>query len=569
MVSNLKYYVGIDLGTTNSTVSVISLPDGKSNPIHHLKQMPIYQYDVNQNPMLNEHSLPSYLYFDIDNSIIHSGYYAKELYSSGNRPMQTVQGVKMRLGNDSVVQIPSVQDGSYCERFTMTQCSAIYLKTIRQSLIKQLQVEISEAVITIPTAFTAEERLATINAAKIAGFNRIHLIDEPTAALYWHAHNEDTDLQEHLKEKSQNILVYDIGGGTLDISIANISLVQEGQKVGLKVKILGCSPRMDLGGNDFDQLLGSYFLYDYERARQDLDDRTVEQQNQMIARLVSQAEKQKIAFNNKIRRYMNNPRRKHSEELTASFEVANNQSAFTVLTYDILQKIFNSLTDPAGNNTLTSAIRPALLKANLQVEDIDEIVITGGMSQFYLVEECLREYFSTNQVRYQFIDHVSSVSKGAAIFHYSLSHQEDGKIHHNALRRLEVEDKMAENIYLRIGAQFEVMIPHTAPPNSTGIIKYVIQEDGLVEIPLFLYSGYGDDPIEYVRLGGQFIHLKQSMKKGEAIPVKWKIDEQKIIELIVEDLADLSIESVLKEIPDAEACLDVIHQFSINGKLFS
>jgi molecular chaperone DnaK len=565
----MKFYAGIDLGTTNSTVSVISLPNDDSHPIHHLKQMPIYQFDANQNPLLNEYGLPSYLYLDIDNKMIHSGHYAKELYSSGNRPMQTVQGVKMRLGNDSVVQVPSIKDRSYYERFTMTQCSAIYLKTIRQSIIKQLHVNISDVVITIPTAFTAEERLATINAAKLAGFKNIHLIDEPTAALYWHVHNEDTDLLEHLQEKSQNVLVYDIGGGTLDISIANISLTQEVKHKSLKVKILGCSPRMDLGGNDFDQLLGAYFLYDYEKARKDLDNRNMEQQNQMIARLVSQAEKQKIAFNNKIRRFLNNPRRKYSEELTASFEVANNQSAYTVLTYEILQKVFSSLTDPAGNNTLTSAIRPALQKAKLQAEDIDEIVITGGMSQFYLVEECLKDYFSSYNIRFQFIDHIGSVSKGAAIYHYSLSKQQDGEIHHHDLRKLVVDDKMAENIYMRVGVKYIEMIPHTAPPNSSGVIKYIIQEDGLVEIPLFLYSGYGDSPLEYTRLGGQFIQLKQSMKKGETIPIKWKINEQKIIELIVEELADLNIESAYKEISNDNASNDEIHQYSINGRLFS
>lgn len=560
----MKHYVGIDLGTTSSTVSVISLPDETSHPLEHLKQVPIYQYDEHLNPMLNEYRLPSFLYFDIDHQLIYAGKYAKDMFSSGNRPMQTVQGVKMRLGNDSMVQIPSISDTSNTETFTMQQCSAIYLKTIRQSLIKQLQDNIVEAVITIPTAFTVEERLAVINASKIAGFETIHLIDEPTAALNWHVHNVDTGLQEHLALKNQNILVYDIGGGTLDISIANIQLATNHVEQGLKVKILGCSPRMDLGGNDFDQLLGAYFLYDYERARKDLDDRDTEQQNQMIARLVSQAEKQKIAFNNKIRRYLNNPRRKHSEELTASFEVANNQSAFTVLTYSILEKVFSSLTDPIGNNTLTSAIRPALQKANLQVQDIDEIVFTGGMSQFYIVEECLKAYFKDEDVRYQFIDHVSSVSKGAAIYHYSLSQHQDSK----EIQHLVVEDKIAENIYLRVGADFVEMIPHTAPPNSSGTIDYRIQEDGLVEIPLFLYSGYGDTPTEYARLGGQFIHLKRSMKSGETIPIKWTIDEQKIIKLAIENIANLHIESSLKEISQREAVSDFIHQFNINGNLF-
>lgn len=558
----MKHYVGIDLGTTSSTVSVISLPDETSHPIHHLKQLPIYQYDEHLNPMLNEYRLPSFLYFDIDHQLIYAGKYAKEMYSSGKRPMQTVQGVKMRLGNDSMVQIPSVANPIQTETFTMQQCSAAYLKTIRQSLNKQLQDEIVEAVITIPTAFSAEERIATINAAKIAGFQTVYLLDEPTAALNWHVHNEDTELQDYLMQKSQNILVYDIGGGTLDISIANVQLA-DGQ---LKVKILGCSPRMDLGGNNFDQLLGAYFLYDYERARKDLDDRNTEQQNQMIARLVSQAEKQKIAFNNKIRRYLNNPRRKHSEELTASFEVTNNQNAFTVLNYSILEKVFSSLTDPVGNTTLTSAIQPALQKAKLGIEEIDEIVFTGGMSQFYLVEECVRAYFEEQDVRYQFIDHVSSVSKGAAIYHYSLNTQHEQEF--KGLKKLVVEDKMAENIYLRIGAAFVEMIPHTAPPNSSGMIHYPIQEDGLIEIPLFLYSGYGDNPCDYTRLGGQFIHLKQSMKVGEVIPIKWTINEQKIIELLIENLADLYIESSLNEISEVKAANDAIHKFSINGNLF-
>lgn len=566
----MNYFVGIDLGTTNSTVSVIELSNPMSHPIKQLKRMPIFQYDKNQNANLNAYQLPSYLYFDIDHQIVYTGEYAKAQYAAGSRPLQTIQGIKMRMGGESIAEIPSLLNRDNTAVYTMTQCSAFYLKTIRESLRKQLQTDAMEAVITIPTAFNYEERLETINAAKLAGFQEVHLLDEPTAALYWHVHDEDADLEHHLREKPQNVLVYDIGGGTLDISVAHVDLVTDTQtkEERIHVEILGCSPRMDLGGNDFDRLLGSYFLYDFERGRKDLDERSAEQQSRMIARIVSEAETQKIIFNEKIQRYLDRPHRRDTQELTVNFEVANNQNLFTVLSYDILRQVFSQYTDPYGKKTLTSAIAPALQKAKLQVSDIDEVIITGGMSQFYLIEETLRKYFDGSGVRFCFMDHISSVSKGAAIYHYSIHSSKDGTFNHNTLKKLIVQDKVAENIYVRNGRSYKVMIPHTAQPNSSGVVQYEIQEEGLIEIPLFLYSGHGDDPLTYTPLDGKFIHLKKSMAIGDVIPIHWHIDHQKIIHLEIIGMDHMSINGMIHTISDEAARQDPVHQLQLNGAIF-
>ena len=85
---------------------------------------------------------------------------------------------------------------------------------------------------------------------------------------------------------------------------------------------------------------------------------------------------------------------------------------------------------------------------------------------------------------------------------------------------------------------------------------------------MFLYSGYGENPLEYTRLGGQFIRLKESMKKGDQIRINWSINQQKIIKLNIEDLGDLQIERASREISNQEAALDFFHTFRLNGNLF-
>ncbi|WP_026691855.1 Hsp70 family protein [Peribacillus kribbensis] len=556
----MAYFVGIDLGTTNSTVSVIEYNDFLDNPIEKLKTLSIYQYDKNHSPNLNAVELPSVLYFDLDNETVYTGEYAKSIYGGGSRPMQTVRGVKTRIGGESAVEIPSISGKKSSEYFDMKQCSALYLKTIRLSLEKQLNEEIDEVTITIPAAFNNDERIATENAARLAGFKNVNLLDEPTAALYWHIHDPEAFVEEQLSEEGMNVLVYDIGGGTLDVSIANISQDLTGD---VDINIIARSPRMDLGGNNFDQLLGAYFLSEFERARSSITDRAIEEQNRIIARIVSEAEKAKIEFNDRISQYIDKPRRRDRQEQAVGFEVIDGQSTLTTITYPMLNQIFSCYTDREGRETLLAPIKQTLSEANIKPEDISEILFTGGMSNFYLVEETIRQYFTDiDMIQYKFIDPVSAVSKGASI--YQFAQEED----HVEIKKLKLQDRMADDILIKIGSSYDVMIPRTVNPGEQGVFEYQVPEEEMIDIPIFLYYGLGNDPSAYTPIDGRFFKLQKAVDKDDVIRIEWFFDRNKTVHLKILEHGELTIEEKTVLLSPSEALKDPIHRLKVNGSIF-
>ena len=194
----MAYYCGIDLGTTNSTISVIDIARRTDDPIKKLSTIPIYQYNQEFNAIDKGRTLlPSFLYFQVEKNTVYTGYYAKSVYSQGDRPMQTVTAVKTRIGGESSVTVPSYTDSNISETFDMTQCSALLLKTIMQSFKEQYGEDIENVVITVPAAFNSDEREATINAALLAGFKNPKILDEPTATLLYFYHRMKCQFLNH------------------------------------------------------------------------------------------------------------------------------------------------------------------------------------------------------------------------------------------------------------------------------------------------------------------------------------------------------------------------------------
>ena len=474
----MAIYCGIDLGTTNSTVSVIQV-DGYTfeEPIDILKTIPIYQLDRHKNVMKDKISLPSSIYFDLDNNNIYTGVYAKDVYGSGNKPMQTIRSIKTRMGGESLVEIPYIKSDKSVY-FNMTQCSALFLKTIKKSIELQFEnEEVKGAVVTVPAAFNIDERQATRNAMLLAGFEEVYILDEPTAALLYYAndsYNKPGGLEVSENEEVYR-MVYDIGGGTTDVSIARMMLDEEDN---LDLKIVGRSPRMDLGGDDFDQYLASYFLSRFEQGEEDIHDLSVPDQNRMISRIVYNAEREKININEKIKENLGNERKLKRLKNYVSFEIINGKYLVDVeLSKEKLNNIFYDLVSTSEAKVL-KAVKDALRDAELRKEDISEVILTGGMSNFYIIEETLKNYFGEN-TRFILIDTESAVSKGAAIYHYQQEYESGIK--------LKVEDKLSDDIFIKDGNEFYILISRTAKPGDSGSFEYEIKEDNLCNIDIFLY----------------------------------------------------------------------------------
>lgn len=519
----MQIFCGIDLGTTNSTVSIIRLEKRNDDPIQNLESRPIHQFDENFRYTKGLERLPSYLYFDLDNKRVYSGEYAKRMYASGDRAMQTIRSVKIRMGGDSSVEIPQIDNPNEIQYLDMVQCSGLLLKTIRQSLQEQFNHKFEDVVITVPAGFNTDQRQATVNAALLAGFKKIDILDEPTAALLYYINGGEGDLftdDGMAAEEGMYKLVYDIGGGTLDVSLAKIIEDEDGD---VEIDIIARSPRMDLGGDDFDQYLAGYFLSEFEKARQSIENRSKEEQSKIIARIVSQAEKYKIAMNEDIKQRLDRPRRLKRLKRYVDFEILHGMYIQDIpLTKDILDAILS----PLVTNKIIEPIKNTLKEANVNKKQISEVLITGGMSNFYAVEEALRSFFGS-EVRLIQIDWVSSVSKGAAIHNYNFKYEKLKKIK---------KDRMSDDIFIKVGNQFKRFLPRSTRPDESGVFEYIIPQNGLAELSVFLYSGRGNNPVEFTPLTGKFIPLSRAYHKGEKVEIKWTLDSNKIIHIVIEEL---------------------------------
>lgn len=557
-----QLYVGIDLGTTNSTVSVIQTDERRlRNPIEHLRSIPILQYDKDFNLTREQYTLPSYFYckLDGDSKRVYTGEWAKNIYATGNQPMNTFTGIKTRMGGESMVTIPGKTEEEALQ-LDMTQCSALLLKTMKKSIEDQFDQEIDHLVVTVPAAFNTDERQATRDAIEMAGFENFHILDEPAATLLYFINNGDGCLMENSVDlNGKHIMIYDIGGGTLDICIAKLEEDETSYEYeSMKVSIASRSKRENLGGNDFDQYLGAYFLSEFENRTAKISTRPVADQNKIIARVVSQAEKYKIDLNNKLKEHLDNPRRLSRIVMTPEFEVIDGQFVQGInLDKATLEEVYAGILQDSDRQNILRPVKESIKAAeNLRKEDISLIILTGGMSNFYAVESTLREYFG-DDTQIITVDTTTSVSKGAAIDAYNYS---PDNIH---LKKMQLEDRLAEDIFLRTANGFEKLISKSdISSKKKGDFTYTIPEENMSRIPIFLF--YGQDPNfpeDFAQIAGKMVELPRRYEVGEEIKLSWSIDQNGVI-----TVASLGEEIKLNQGENQEllAKKKVIDEFQIN-----
>lgn len=544
------YFCGIDLGTTNSTVSVIGIDKRSDHPLAFLKTLPIHQFNEHLMYEKDKLTLPSCLYFDIDDNRVYTGLYAKEMYGRGDRPMQTIRSVKTRIGGTSSIDIPSIKNPDSYFRFDMVQCSALFLKTIRNSLRAQLGEDVDEVVVTVPAAFNTDERRATRNAAFLAGFKHVDILDEPTAALLYYINGGEGDvLDDSSSEEGEFKMVYDIGGGTLDISIAKI---QEDEDGDLDIDIRARSSRMDFGGDDFDQIIAAYFLYNFEKPRKKMEEQTISKENRIIAKIVSKAEEYKIQLNSKIQKLKDKPKRLAKESITVDFEIIDNMYILDeVLNKEIVDGLFKQIV----KEKIIKPIEDALICAEISRDQLSEVLITGGMSKFFTVHDALSDFLGQD-VKMTQIDSVKAVSKGAAMHHYSKYLEK--------LRKIKMKDIMSDDLFIKMGNEMCLFIPRTTQPGDKDVFLYKIPENGMTDLAIFLYSGIGDDPIAYTQLAGKYFPINRPFQKGESVEIEWRMDKEKILTLDIASLGETLKIANNSDFSKDKAEEDIINRLDIN-----
>ena len=344
--------IGIDLGTTNSCVAVMEGSETVVIP----------------NPEGNR-TTPSVVAFTKDGERL-IGQVAKR--QAVTNPDGTVQSIKREMGSDYKVNI---QGKSY----TPQEISAMILSKLKSDAEAYLGQSVTQAVITVPAYFTDSQRQATKDAGKIAGLEVLRIVNEPTAASLAYGLDKETD---------QKILVFDLGGGTFDVSILDIS---DGV-----FEVLATAGNNRLGGDDFDNKIVDY-LADTFKASDGVDLRG---DRMAMQRLREAAEKSKIELSGVTSSNINLAYITADATGPKHMDITLTRAKFDELTADLVQKTM----DP---------VKRALSDAKLSTNDIDKILLVGGSTRIPAVQDAVKNYFGKEP--FKGINPDECVAIGAAI----------------------------------------------------------------------------------------------------------------------------------------------------------
>ena len=344
--------IGIDLGTTNSCVAVME--GGQPTVIANAE---------------GSRTTPSVVAFTKDGERL-IGQVAKR--QAVTNPDRTVISIKREMGTSYKVNIDGKQD-------TPQDISAMVLTKMKETAESYLGEKVTQAVITVPAYFNDSQRQATKDAGRIAGLEVLRIINEPTAASL--AYGLD-------KEENQKILVYDLGGGTFDVSILDI-----GDGV---FEVLSTNGNTRLGGDDFDQRIIDYVAEQFKKEN-GID---LKQDKIAAQRLKEAAEKAKIELSGTTTANINLPFITADATGPKHLDVTLTQAKFNELTADLV-------------DATVEPMRKALKDAGLTVDQINKVILVGGSTRIPAVQEAVKKV--TGKEPFKGINPDECVAIGAAI----------------------------------------------------------------------------------------------------------------------------------------------------------
>lgn len=419
-------YVGIDLGTTNSTVSVANLTLKGDIDVTTLR---ITQVDEQGMDIIEEESLPSVLYLE-QGGTAYVGRYAKRMNSIYTE--RVIKESKRYMGTDLKWTVDDVD-------YQAQKVASFFLDIIKKQVEKYYNGEtIDSAVITIPANFNFQQQQATKQAGILAGFSkdRIHMIPEPTAALLDFL-NEEQKLDRSarrldLTNGPKKLLVFDLGGGTCDVSILQ---VEENHLGKLNIEELSISQYMELGGRDFDRTIMIMLFKKYLLELGTTQKEIVQQFGRDVMATLGEcfidiAERAKKRFSAQIlasgkdyyQHFANFDPLKYTEMLPGHLpQELIRRITITKKEYDdTIQSLLYKEIDTTQEKNIETPILNALVEARVGVlspDDIDAVFLVGGMTYYPTVQKRIYDIFGQRIKPLQSINPMLSVSRGAAVYH--------------------------------------------------------------------------------------------------------------------------------------------------------
>ncbi len=380
--------IGIDLGTTFSEVAVFQ--NGQPQILESQE---------------GERTIPSVVALSKNNERL-VGTLAKR--QAITNPQNTIFSVKRFIGRrfsdketqDDIKTLPyetrESSNGGVEVKFgdkwlKPEEISAMVLQKIKADAEAKLGESVTEAIITVPAYFNDSQRQATKNAGEIAGLKVSRILNEPTAAAVVYGFN---------KHQQSKVLVYDFGGGTLDVSIIEV-VSASGDSFGENINVIATGGDTHLGGDDFDQKLINYVLTEYQKE----EGINLREDKLALQRIKDGAEKAKKELSNVVETEINLPFITSTDSGPKHLVMKLNRSKFDELTKDLIDRSIE-------RTELT------LKEANLNSSDISEIILVGGTTRIPAIQQRIKDYFKKEPKKDINPDEV--VAMGAAIVAGSL-----------------------------------------------------------------------------------------------------------------------------------------------------
>lgn len=519
-----SYILGIDLGTSTTTVSVYT--KGKSR---------VFSIE-------GKDSMASAVSFlSKDSKIVGDQAKSRAILD----PANTITSIKSHMGEDGYTV------NVYGEDYTPAQISAeILIKAVESAMNQEdfeTQGQLKYAVICVPANFTENSKQATREAAEIAGLEVLYLLEEPVAAAIMYGFNSNKD---------QNILVYDLGGGTFDVCILKANTKENGEA---NYDVLSKEGVNNLGGDDFDLRLMSLIndAFKQENGMDLLDsnkDQGISKKKMKEAqqKLKEVAEKTKIELSES----------EDSEVLVPNI-VQNEEGQSLSIDTTITRAQFNeSIMDLIDKSE--EAVNRALENGNLTVDDIDKIILVGGSTLVPIVKDRIKEVFGVEP--YSNFNPKTIVSEGAAIFGATLSAPSDAEPNNEDKPdgEIKIQQIVTHNLGIMIsGMRFSKLISKgTEIPEEGSIFEekeYTTQSDDQTELSILIYQSAedietinekDDSGEERAVCIGEFKlkNIPKSPKGQETIKVKFEINQENTVKVTATSIGSGSTNEITLEI---------------------
>jgi molecular chaperone DnaK len=331
--------IGIDLGTTNSCVAIVEAGEPT----------------VIVNPE-GGRTTPSVVHFSKNGErIVGQAARRQQILN----PERTASSIKRKMGSREKVTV----DG---KDYSPEQISAFVLQKIKADAEAYLGEEVKDAVITVPAYFDDTQRTATKHAGEIAGFNVLRIINEPTAATLAYGHRE--------QKKEATIMVYDLGGGTFDVSILDIEVDKASDERDY-FEVLATAGDTLLGGDDFDERIVNYVADEFKKEN-GVD---LRKDHQALQRLRDAAEKAKMELSTTVQTTISLP-------FITTIDGEGPKHLELTLTRAKLEELIGDLIEKTEE-----AVRTAIREAEIGTDDIDEVVLVGGSTRIPAVQELVKK----------------------------------------------------------------------------------------------------------------------------------------------------------------------------------